>query len=545
NMLKYCSDVTEDTCEATDIKSYAKTSARKVLTKTDIAPFMTSHWNQNSPYSDSCPKYASGTATKPGCIAIAAGQVLYYWRKQISPILLSSTPEYLNKNTSSQTSVVEKGTDLKLDLLKDCYDGTETEESRQAVADFVYTVAAANRMSFRKKNSLGKFERVPYTLSAFFGMKGGKIYARNDYSQSDWTELIYNELKAGRPVMYGGDDSNNLGHAVVIHGFRASDELFYFNFGWESSYDGYYTTSLSDGMNGYNNNQMALIGVQPYNMNVSLVAPDDIYTGTTPTFEVTVENNSSEDFKGIYLFVSTSDNTPSYLKNASSSDTKTVVKPGQSHTYSLTGEISSTGTWYIIVTDGNLNSLARLEVTAASLPYTLTFNGFSIDGTSNYEEHDGNRYSVIDGTSSMSMSINVGNSDTKQFNSYVFYTLYSSIDGGHTWDEGTTNTISGVKLSAGESKDFAFTIYRLKSDVLYKAVIMEKYLSTSFSYQLTCQNGVDSTVYFVLRDPMSIPAVSTISESHKKDIYTIYGTKISEIKSPGIYVIGGKAVLVQ
>ena len=47
-----------------------------------IAPLLTSHWHQSSPYNDRCP-FIPGTKNRAvcGCVATAAAQVIYYYRK--------------------------------------------------------------------------------------------------------------------------------------------------------------------------------------------------------------------------------------------------------------------------------------------------------------------------------------------------------------------------------------------------------------------------------------------------------------------------------
>ena len=59
---------------------------------------------------------------------------------------------------------------------------------------------------------------------------------RNGYNSETWENLIYNELKAGRPVIYGGQSGNG-GHSFICHGYR--DDMFYINWGWDGLFDGY------------------------------------------------------------------------------------------------------------------------------------------------------------------------------------------------------------------------------------------------------------------------------------------------------------------
>lgn len=182
-------------------------------------------------------------------MATAASQILYYWRKDLPSTLQASTPTY-GYGAAPVTRSVPKDTPMKWDLMKDSY-SSESQEYKQAVAEFVFATGAATWLTYGESTS-GNIEKIPYTFSAYFGMNGGTVHYRDSYGQEAWTQLLYNELQQGRPVMYTGVHPDNGGHAVFVHGYKASSDLFYFNFGWGSGngYDGYYTTNQTNGMNG-------------------------------------------------------------------------------------------------------------------------------------------------------------------------------------------------------------------------------------------------------------------------------------------------------
>lgn len=547
--LCQCSDLLTDSTALSAFadETFAARPRREQTIMTDIAPFLTTHWNQNAPYNDLCPHSASGVPAKAGCVGIAGSQFLYYWRRYIPAALQSSTPLYSEKNCLEVKQSMPCGTPLQWDLMCDEYDGTESEVSRSAVATLIYSFGAANRLSYKTSATSGKFERVPYTLSAFFGMNGGVIYERNNYSQSEWTKLIYDELKEHYPVLYGGDNEKKVGHAVVIHGYRASDDMFYFNFGWDKSFDGYYTTSLTNGMNGYYNKQMALIGARPSGLSVSIDGDVNAVVNMSHTYDVTVTNKSGSSFKGVYFFLTSLDNTPNYLKNALVSDTKTTVADGSTHKFSFKVDITSSGVQYIVITDANLNVIGRLEITGVAAPQYVNFNGFSVPDAVGTRTCDGKSFAVINGSFSASLNAKVANHSSAAFNGYVYYDLYASRDEGQSWTKEETSAISGIKVGVGEESDVTFNVYGLKRDVFYEVRLIPEYYSSTMSYVCALLNGVSTVARFILLDPSDIGSIEAApsDSTSRKGIYTLQGIKVEDVRHAGMYIVNGRKVFVK
>lgn len=392
-----------------DGSNVAKAAARKAQrraanNRVNIAPFVTSHWGQGSPYNDNCPlitaddNSSKGKKALTGCVATAASQILYYWRRDLPSTLQATTPTY-GYGGAPVTRSVPKGTPMKWDLMLDRY-GSEPAEYKQEVAEFVFSVGAATWLTYGDMGgeaTSGQIGNIPHTFSAYFGMNGGTVHYRDSYSQEGWTQLLYDELAKGRPVMYTGANPNNEGHAVFVHGYQASTDKFYFNFGWDGGGDGYYTTTLTDGMNGYMNYQSALIGAYPksWNLKVDIVPPSHVYANIENEFTVKVTNNSTLDFSGVYLFAATSNSKPSKLSNAKSSDTETVIAVDGSGEITLSAKPTSDREWYITVTDANLNVLASVAVTPEVATSDLHLQGLSVDGSRDVERFADENFQVV------------------------------------------------------------------------------------------------------------------------------------------------------
>lgn len=113
-------------------------------------------------------------------------------------------------------------------------------------------------------------ENVPVALYTNFGYSKSIAMEWRDYhTQSDWDNLVYTEIEAGRPVYYSGQSMLG-GHAFVCDGYL-SNGFFHFNWGWGGYQDGYFMLSALNPASGgtgsydggYNRSQMILTGVKP------------------------------------------------------------------------------------------------------------------------------------------------------------------------------------------------------------------------------------------------------------------------------------------
>lgn len=455
DMLNAWTEMIEAAQENGTNVSMAATRRAATSTRTDIAPFVTSHWHQDSPYNDNCPTLTSnGNRAVTGCVATAASQILYYWRKDLPSTLQATTPTY-GYGDAPVTRSVPKGTPLKWDLMLDQY-GSQSSEYKQAVAEFVFATGAATWLTYGSSTS-GNIEKIPYTFSTYYGMNGGTVHYRNSYSQEKWTQLLYDELAKGRPVMYTGVHPSNGGHAVFIHGYKADKDLFYFNFGWGGQSDGYYTTTTTDGMNGFCGDQSALIEAYPksWNMSVSIVPPTHVYANIENEFTIRIENNSTLDFSGVYLYASTSSTVPS--GSAKSKDDETVIATGSAGEIVLKAKPTSSGrVWYITVTDENKNVLARISVTPEVKESELYLKKLSVDGSDDVEIYKNEEYHVVYNTKVTGTATVEDISEYGYDGSLRLY-IYSYDESAQTWNEVGYKSGS-ITIGAHASADATFSI---------------------------------------------------------------------------------------
>lgn len=474
---------------------------RKANNRVNILPFVTSHWHQSSPYNDNCPTITSnGNRAATGCVATAASQILYYWRKDLPSTLQASTPTY-GYGDAPVTRSVPKGTPLKWDLMLDQY-GSESREYKQAVAEFVFATGAATWLTYGASTA-GNIEKIPYTFSTYFGMNGGTVHYRDSYSQEAWTQLVYNELAQGHPVMYTGVHPTNGGHAVFVHGYQASTDKMYFNFGWGAGngYDGYYTTDQTTGMNGFCGSQSCLIGAYPkkWNMDVQIFPSSHTYANIENKYTVKIRNNSTLDMKGVYLFASTSTVKPTDLSKASSSDAEAVFERGTTNSVQLTVKPSSAKKTYITVTDSKLNVIGSMEVEAENPDATLVFENIAINGSTETTEKDGISFTNVYNDGKVLIDLTVSNRGNSAWGGTSKSDIYCLNEETNDWEY--VKYASNTKTEVGKDGSFLVELSTTGLEVgkYYYATCSEEWGIGTMKENVDTSNPKVAKVYFTLK----------------------------------------------
>lgn len=380
--------------------------------RVDIAPLITTHWDQGAPYNNLCPdRKDGGGKCLTGCVATAAAQVLYYWHKDLTDVTLAATSSYTYGDQAKATRAFPKGTQLKWDLMRTKY-GTEPEEYRTAVATLMAVVGGGAGLTYGSSTS-GYPENCINVFKNIFGMNGGthkyKDQGGNDIvSDANWATQLYNELMKKAPILYAGcreykDNNGNTqaeGHAIVIDGYQANTGLFHFNLGWGGQSDGYFTVARSQSPSwGFNDSwQEYVIGVSPRtpNLKAEFVVRPKVYYNRTNTFTIEVVNNGTLDYSGLYLFANTTGKKPANLSEAKDKNLETVVSnKGTAVRLKLQAKPTTATKWYFFVTDKNLNVLAQYEVNTETPQNDLWLKQLTLLGSSDVETHNGETYQVV------------------------------------------------------------------------------------------------------------------------------------------------------
>ena len=257
--------------------------------KKAISPLIQTHWNQGAPYNDICKNYFVYKDAVTGCVATAMAQVMYYSARKHGDNTYTTTVEIPGYTTGYNYSVpaVAVGTVINWSNMLPEYTYSYNNstgkydipnfnaEQGTAVATLMKCCGVSVHMNYANSASGGSSastSAVPNALITYFGFDQTVRYeSREMYTLATWTELIYDELAAARPVLYSGQSSGG-GHAFVVDGYDG-DELFHVNWGWGGSQDNYFALSVMNpgdksgigagtSNDGYSYSQGAVIGIQ-------------------------------------------------------------------------------------------------------------------------------------------------------------------------------------------------------------------------------------------------------------------------------------------
>ena len=132
------------------------------------------------------------------------------------------------------------------DNMLDDYDRNYSYAEGQAVAKLMLDCGVASDMQYATDGSGTYTNLARDGMVNYFGYPAtAQFLERDGYSESDWMNLIFNEISNSRPLLYGGVDMMNGGHEFVFCGYDAQGRV-WVNWGWNGSDDGYYDVALLD-----------------------------------------------------------------------------------------------------------------------------------------------------------------------------------------------------------------------------------------------------------------------------------------------------------
>lgn len=238
-----------------------------------IPPIIMSRWGQNSPYNLMCPTI-NGENTVTGCVATAMAQVIKHYSYPVSGIGTHSYSWIWSNDIPAEELSFDFG-QTSFDYENMLYAYSQFTDSgdveKMAVAQLMYACGVSVNANYGLEASGAPAAYVPYALSEFFGYDPGVRYLKRDFfSDEEWEDIIYDELEAGRPVIYGGVTSKGGGHEFICDGYQGNG-LFHINWGWDGRGNGYYILSALDpnvvgtgGFDGgYNYDQLAILHISP------------------------------------------------------------------------------------------------------------------------------------------------------------------------------------------------------------------------------------------------------------------------------------------
>ena len=249
--------------------------------RNNVGPLLRTKWYQKEPFNNLCPADPAGPNGHcySGCVATAMAQVMYYWEHPVKGNGTHSyTPNHHHQYGSQHADF--GNTTYDWDNMKDYYSRGYTDAEALAVATLMYHCGVSINTDYASTGSAGKLQTSVYALSHYFNYTSNMEYRRKSidttiyYTDSQWIEMLKQELDLERPILYRGlRETENIGHAFVCDGYDEND-YFHFNWGWAGKCDGYFLIGALNPQNNrssrtYNRNNGAIFNCYPQTPNIT------------------------------------------------------------------------------------------------------------------------------------------------------------------------------------------------------------------------------------------------------------------------------------
>ena len=275
-----------------------------------VSPLIQTKWNQSPHVNALCPYdvnagSSNGFRTVTGCVATAMAQILKYWG---SPSQGSGFHSY-NHPTYGTLSANFGATTYNWSSMPNFVNSPNS-----AVATLMYHCGVSVDMNYGPNSSgaAGATLVAPAMIN-YFGYTSSIIDNRSSYTDSQWINILKQDLNSSRPMYYEGT-GGSAGHAFVCDGYD-SNNFFHMNWGWGGSYDGYFNinalnpsgTGIGGGSGTYNSNQKIVRNIQPstQTQNFDLTMYSDLSTsqssywfGNSITVTAQIQNSGAGAFSG-------------------------------------------------------------------------------------------------------------------------------------------------------------------------------------------------------------------------------------------------------
>lgn len=228
-------------------------AVKKAATRAEratIAPLVKTTWNQGEPYNLMCPDgngvdwnqegYDTSKRSVSGCVATAVAQVMYFHKW---PNVTTSIPAYsLTIDGHYTTLNALPSTTFEWTKMKTSYNYGDESEGAYEVAKLMRYVGQAFEMGYSPSAS-GTWIHNDAMVNYFGYSKQIHTIYRDNYTETQWESMVYDELAKGRPLPYRGA-TETTGHLFVCDGYE--NTYFHLNWGWGGWLDGHFVLSIAD-----------------------------------------------------------------------------------------------------------------------------------------------------------------------------------------------------------------------------------------------------------------------------------------------------------
>ncbi len=229
-----------------------------ILRTEGVQPLLSSLWTQQKPntgvemdaYNYLMPPAGSCEHCLAGCVAVAMGQVMYYWKY---PVLINSREVQFDW----------------CNMTDELYPYSQSyTKNRDAISYLLLECGKSVDMEYGCSSSAAETEDVRDALVDVFNyMTSADYKSRFWHSDDEWKVMLKDDLDSNMPVIYRGKTAliGGKGHSFVCDGYNEYDE-FHFNWGWygySNPNDFYTLDDLSPNENNYQYYQGAIFNIKP------------------------------------------------------------------------------------------------------------------------------------------------------------------------------------------------------------------------------------------------------------------------------------------
>jgi hypothetical protein len=222
-------------------------------------------WGQRAPYWNNL-KYPLNGKTYycyVGCLATAISQVLYYWYKRGVKRGCPPTKAYTTATNKYAVAALTSVAMFDWESMTDA--PPTTTKGKKAVALLCQYVSAALEMDYTPYKSAAKMAKAAPVLKDYFAMGDAKRLEARYMTAAKFKAEIIAELQKGHPVVMCGQSDESGCHAFICDGYRSTDDLFHFNWGYNGSGDGWFAlTALTPDGKDFTSKKNAIVGLTPH-----------------------------------------------------------------------------------------------------------------------------------------------------------------------------------------------------------------------------------------------------------------------------------------
>lgn len=317
------------------------------VVRPSVAPLLgETKWGQYAPFNKLVPN-----DDVTGCVATAMSQVMYYYKWPKQGVDANKNPIIFD-----------------WDNMLPSYSAGYTDEQANAVAKLMYDTGLSVEMEYGAGTSIARTALIAPALTEYFKYdNGAQRVMRDSYNYYDWHDLLYYELKEGRPVIMEGIRAGGAGHCFVLDGY-SKDDYYHINWGWAGAANGYFLlTALAPSTTndetigfGYSSGVGATIGIKPktdetpaytepqLHADQIKVDVDDVFGNAFTVNVIGVTNQSG--FEGAWTFaVDVLDQNYNLVSTVFSQDFRYAPDPYSVEDFSYTEDslVLNDGTYYV------------------------------------------------------------------------------------------------------------------------------------------------------------------------------------------------------